>query len=289
MEDANRLRNGKLLASAERLNDVLGEILIKPVFLKGLAFVIEDEALASWREVSDIDVLLEPSSLKDAARHLLANGYRLGEDVAGYEHGLHHHYPALYDETGTMVELHGRLTPLAGDDPLSWQEMQNATREGDHGLIIPSPEHRMVHLVIHAQSSNWGYALRRICLRDLLDVRELVRRHEIDWSAIQDIFGRTGAKRQLHGFLCALEDPFGIPFPYSKFERRAALPWATSANASLAKYPPAWVTTARMLGAYGAAFLRDPARLRLVWRTFVDPSRRAYLKSITRDRLGLGK
>lgn len=286
IETENVSRNEKLLVAANRLAALLEAHGINPVFLKGTAFIIE-QAPAAWREVGDIDVLLPHSRVAEAADILLHVGFRQTEDIVGYSEGLHHHLPAFFDDAGIMVELHSRLAVHQNDCPISATEIFASARPVANThvpLLIPCPEHRLIHLVVHAQVSNWGLALRQISLRDMLDIHELASKHTIDWRAVRLAFERIGAEKQLFGFLCASHILLGLPFPYSEEERNAGSDWAGEAINSLYVPHPRWKTAGRVLVYYVKTFARDPRRLRLIWDTVWHPARRKYLFNVMRGR-----
>ena len=287
-EEANRHRNTGFIEAAAHLAALLEDHGIACVFLKGAATVLADPAGAPWRPLSDLDVLVPVDRIEEAARLLKAAGYRQSDYVTGFAEQLHHHYPALTGEDGTMIELHVRLMQDAERDPVPPDAvfaMAGTVVRNGQSFRLPCPEHRMFHLLAHAQISNWGRVLRQVSLRDLLEARHVATQHAIDWDSVDRSFRSIGARRELDGFLAAAHDLIGLEFPYGEARRRQAERWAGTAVRAFRDPGPRWRTAMRMTAAYVAALLTRPQRLRLAWLTLVSPSRRQDFLRVMRSRL----
>ena len=290
LELRNAARNRQFRSSVLALSRRLAADGINCVFLKGAVFLFAKEGPADWRSLSDLDVLVAPDQIETAAAVLRTEGYILGMDPSGYQARYHHHYAPLYDPTtGIMVELHGRLMQNPRENAVTHHEIfrqaQSVVVEGE-SVRIPCPEHRMIHLIAHAQNSNWGYALRQISFKDLVDAAELDALGEMDWAGVRDAFARVAAEDQLLGFVWAAHMLLGVRLPFPPAEFGTAKAWAMEAALALDQPAAAWRTFLRMAGQYVRMYARHPGRLRLVWNTMAEPARRKSLIRVSTHRLG---
>lgn len=287
---SNREQQRNFRAAAMKLALLLHGEGIAHVFLKGMAFLLEDQSEGAGRGLTDIDVLVDARDLARAAELLQAHGYRLGEDLGGYDAGVHHHYPALHDDgNGIFVELHLRLMQYGRQNAIATPDIfANAQHLLVDGVTfaIPSPTQRMFHLVAHAQISNLGHVLRRIALKDAADAMTLQAAHAIDWDDLRLSMGRIGAEAELLKFLLASHRLLDLPLPYPASAFQSAGTWADAAIAGLAAPAPKLRTSWRLAAHYARFFVSDPARARLMMRTLARPARLKDLIRINRGRLG---
>lgn len=286
-EQQNTTQNVDFLDLMQRAVGRLKSAGIPCVALKGGAFVVEDEANAPWRQLSDIDLLVSPQDVHRAASVLIENGFHQNSDVAGFSEGLHHHYPALSEPSGKFVELHIRLMQSERDNPVKTEDILANSVSIERGNVtfqIPSPEHRMIHLIAHAQISNWGYVLKRVVLKDVVDAVELSRRHNINWKVVDAAFESIGTEAALNGFLVAARELLGLEADLVATQPDKAERWAQQAIAALTKPAPTWLAAVRMTQQYLREFTHNPYRLLLVWRTVTNPARRAYLARVSKQR-----
>jgi hypothetical protein len=155
-----------------------------PVALKGAFLARHAYPDPALRPMRDLDLLLPGEQVLEAYRLLLASGYAQPdaakiplEEVARLEQ----HMPALVMPRGSVLELHARVSELAG-------RLEYATPDGNEaaliaravtidGLRYPEPTDMLAHLITHAV-----YGHRFDCGPLLLsDLRFLAERHEIDW------------------------------------------------------------------------------------------------------------
>jgi hypothetical protein len=78
LEEQNAPRNRQVRELCLRINTILREANITPVFLKGCGFIVEDEQAAPWRFVSDVDLLIDETALEDAATVFAGERSRIG-------------------------------------------------------------------------------------------------------------------------------------------------------------------------------------------------------------------
>lgn len=289
IEAQNLARNKLLQRVATEIAVRLNSTGINCVFLKGAAILIESEDHAPWRLVTDLDILVAPDAAHRAVSLLLQQGYHQQSDYAGFREGIHHHYPALYNKrSNTFVELHVRLMQDQRENPLEtvdiFAQAIPLQKEGQV-FLIPCPDHRMIHLIAHAQISNWGYVLRQIILKDIVEAAELEARHKINWSVVRKAFVDIRAENQLMGFVCAAHHLIGLRLPLSESKVGGAKAWANEAVSALHVPHEGWRTSARVIAHYLRLFTRDPVRLKIVWKTLTSRARLKHLLSVNRGRL----
>ena len=290
VEVSNAQKNATLRRAALSIAQWLDTERIEAVFLKGAAFILEDETDAAWRTTTDLDILVPAEDVARAAEALRANGYRFAMDPSAYRPHLHHHYaPLVNDQTKTFVELHTRLMQDEADDLVCAEEIclrKQTVCCHDQAVSIPCPEHRMIHLIAHAQISNWGYPLRKVWLKDVLDAVELARGQELNWTDINEAFATIGATAQLDGFLAAAENMLGLAVPVALSRPQSARAWAEASIEAISIPERAGITTMRILSHYLQLFARNPARLSIIWQTLRDPARLQLLFDVNRQRTG---
>lgn len=236
VERTNAARNAMLRGALAQITTALEATGVTPLVLKGGAFLADTEAGdAAWRFMSDLDLLVHPEHLEACISAVRALGF-LPTD-AHYDPEREAHYPPLVSRCGTYcIELHTRLfavhtiaisnhallagapgAPIAGARPLT-----------------PSPSHRVAHLIAHAQIHNRFFTMRRIVLRDLLDLGYLIGAHEreIDWCSVLHAFPEARDRDAALAFLAAWQQITGrtLPVPVAARHRH----WA---KVSLARLP----------------------------------------------------
>jgi len=104
----NHNRNLSIIEQSREIARLLNEAGIEPVFLKGAAHLLQ----GLYREpgdriMSDIDILIHPDQIQQAADILCQNGYSHPEVLANDDFEKHHHLPGFENPDRTaMVELH---------------------------------------------------------------------------------------------------------------------------------------------------------------------------------------
>ena len=87
MHALNARRNRRLREQALEIAATLGAVGIRPVFLKGLAALLLDlHGDPAARFIGDIDVLLRPDRVEDAADALQRAGYQRLPDRVPHAH-----------------------------------------------------------------------------------------------------------------------------------------------------------------------------------------------------------
>ncbi len=290
LEKRNLERNLRFRSAATSLSRLLSVHDVECVFLKGATLLFGSNGPAAWREMTDLDVLVMPDKVARAAEALSSEGYELAMDPSTYREEFHHHYaPLCHPEKGVTVELHVRLAKDPRNSVVKAEEIfaraeQLNSSEGP--IFIPCAEHRVAHLIAHAQISNWGYPLRRIVLRDVAEAAELSSDPSIDWIEIEKAFASIGASRELVSFLRAVSMLVPSARGMAKATQNTDQAWAREAVEALFVPQSSWTLVPRIMRQYVNSFVRNPVRLKVALKTATDATLRRRLISFNRKRIG---
>jgi len=211
--DRNRVMLG-VLADALRAFNHAG---LKPVLLKGGANVVADiYPDSAMRLLGDVDLLLPEAEAAAAAKILQSLGYQPApnERVRYSEH--HRLVPQRDPVSGVTIELH--VQPVLRD----WHGMLTAAdifaqaipvQFQDCAVFLPSPTHRLIHTIVHSELSDGNYALRRLDVRQFMELAALMQRYgeEIEWAAVQARFQANAQTAVLEDSLAVGAALFGTP------------------------------------------------------------------------------
>jgi len=216
-ESLNAERNQAILAEAVHACQLLNQIDIYPVALKGLAYLLTSVyPNPAARYLLDVDLLLPADQIPRAAAHLYQNGYYQSESAIFLQ--FRHHHPAIRRPGSPSFEIHHQLvigghnrllTPaalLARAQPLT---CNGAT------FLIPSPTDLVNHLILHSQLAH-PYPDRIFPpLRALLDLVQLQARFgdQIDWHALAQTYAQNGQSATLILHLHHANQVLGFPIP----------------------------------------------------------------------------
>lgn len=266
----NQDRNRRLLAQLESLVSLLNRSGIEPVLLKGAAYlttgVYPDPAS---RFLHDIDLLTAPAQTAQAVRLLESEGYE--PFIPNPTALVLHHHPMLTRRGSVPVELHHSLGHALAQRILTPQEILDASTPvplGSAAARIPSPEHLVVHTVVHSQIQHAPYLAIWPTLRSLLDLALLAQRFSIDWDAVRDRFRAHRASALLNLHLLQAQSSLGFQPPFAL--QPGGLAWARRrllwAHPGLRRLDPA----------YFYAAVVSP-KLRLSRRLLNHPTGRRYV------------
>lgn len=273
IEASNAARNARLMLRLREAAAALGGAGIAAVALKGAVFALEEPDCAAWRFLGDLDLLIPGARMDDAVQTLQPLSYD-DQGAADLGDELHHYPPLVHADGETVLELHTRLFPRAGNELLPPDELLALAQpaEAAPDVSVPPATERMVHLIAHAQLANGRYQRRTVGLRDALDFAALMRRGDIDLDQVGERFRAHGHGPAAAGFMCATNRLLSEPFP---------LPRWTDSGAN-------WADTA--IGSFSAP---GKMRRRVAWHWLVDQAalllrkegrRRAWTGLRDRDR-----
>jgi hypothetical protein len=209
------LRGERYQAILQQTLNALAAGGVRAILLKGAALANRTYPEAALRHCHDIDLLLHPHDLTQAAKLLLAQAFHAapgeGSDVkAAGRNGLR-----LYHASGLPVELHTRLFRhnhygLSLDD--AWQ---NALPYGDApSVMMLAPEWELVHIVGVMLCAPGRARLTWVC-----DVHFLLAAHaEIDWERVCEIATQSCLAMAICAIFEYLHDQLGEPIPLAVIE-----------------------------------------------------------------------
>jgi hypothetical protein len=166
----NEKRNKALLAQAQDLISLLQQQDIQPIFLKGMAHLLEGLYLdLGERMIGDIDFLVAPHQQATVANLLLEIGYTPLSDVKNQDHLNSKHYPRLiHDNWIGAVEIHHSIMVPSYKNNLSYKAIfknQLLTETA----FVPSLAHQIEHNILNTQLNDKGFWYGKIMMRQLYD------------------------------------------------------------------------------------------------------------------------
>ncbi len=211
----NVRRNAAILDTLEPTIRCLQQAGIDPIFLKGVALLIEGIYPAGTRLVGDADVLVQAGDAERAMQILLENGYQLSAEPP--RPGFRHLPPVLHRESGLSVEVHTHLEESVTDPvlPLSWFELGIRTIPF-RKLIVRVPDAtRLVGFNFVHHRVNDRSRQSPVELRSLLDLALLRARHEqaIEWAELSLLSWIGGYADAFATYLAFNDSLFGQPVP----------------------------------------------------------------------------
>lgn len=225
VQNGNRKRNERILDEALAVAELMKEIEIEPVFLKGCAYLLEGlYPDPGSRYQCDVDLLVPRAQVDEAARILKSQGYCAvaGDRMARFRH----HYPplqrpAMIDGVGyPPVELHHSLAIGTAGRLLRGEEVLRDSRlvkwRGAK-VRIPSAPHLLTHLILHSQIHH-SYS-ERIWppLASMCDLAMLMQHYgaRLEWASVRERFRAHGEEPTLLLHLLQVEETFGVSAPFA--------------------------------------------------------------------------
>jgi hypothetical protein len=180
--EGNRRRNAAIRQALLELGEAGTSACIRFVALKGAAWVIEDEAgCAPWRQMLDVDVLVDPRQF-DAVPPLLEHlGYTVASRSQRFEYNFHH---PPYRHPGIPMTLEVHRHTGWRHRLLSPETLFAGARSVAPGLLLPSPWVRAFHAIIHWQIQDHGASRSTLPLKELIEVARFLARSDVDWTRL---------------------------------------------------------------------------------------------------------
>lgn len=194
----------------------LGEVGVKPVFLKGAAYSISDSPVGDGRLYGDIDVLVEKHEIDVSKQALLDRGWfpqTLSDyDEMYYREWAHEIPPLTHLKRGTVVDLHHNLVPpISGRAPLA-SDFKTDLEETRDGLLVFSPAAQTLHSAVHLflnEDFTHGF-------RDLTDLHILFTihgEHTEYWKRLISLAQKSKFEAELKLAVRYCERLFNTPIP----------------------------------------------------------------------------
>lgn len=209
----NALRNHRLRIQADEAIAALNRAGVVPLLLKGAAMLFERRrGEPMTRMVSDLDLLVGKNDGPRAIECLARLGYIAAARNEWASHGLG---DFVRPQDVGAIDLHVEL--LREEHLLPAAEVLRAASprvQRDLSYMLLSPEHRVLHLLLHDTIQDHGYFDGRLHFRHLHDLASLVAAEPgIDWGAVRDRLQPLRLAGALAWWLLAAEHFFAVPVP----------------------------------------------------------------------------
>lgn len=141
------------LWEADRAAEALRGLDVKPVLLKGTAYVAADLRAGQGRFIGDLDILVLRDAMPAVERALIAAGWEWVKedpyDDAYYRQWMHELPPMIHVERDRMIDVHHTVLPLTARQTPDAAAMIADAVPIANGLYVLSTEDRIVHSVAH--------------------------------------------------------------------------------------------------------------------------------------------
>jgi len=218
VKQLNCERNKSILSDLKWISGLFNKVGIEPVVLKGAAYLLLDlYPSPSTRFLGDLDLLLPESDFPAAIKILISQGYSC-QNAHPVETIIGNAYPPFRRPHSVEIDLHRSLALGTAKSLLPGSEvLSNSVPKELDGvrLRIPSPEHLIIHHIVHSQIHDFYPQRIKPSLQNMHDMVLLRRRldSDIDWSAIENRFRRNGQYTALALYLRHVENTFGMAGP----------------------------------------------------------------------------
>lgn len=210
----NGIRNERIRAELEAILRALNAVGIVPVLLKGAVdLYVSRYSDPAARVLRDLDLLVLKPDHERAIAALAHLKYQVKERAAGW---LTYSNDLIRKGALMPVDLQwfisGQRDLLSPED--AWGD-SSIHRIGDVEFRTLSPEHQIIHNLLHSELQDRGSDVGFVWLRQLLDFAALCRLHQrsIDWEKVRESFARHGLERVLVGRLYMANRLLGLPMP----------------------------------------------------------------------------
>jgi hypothetical protein len=217
--EANRKRNAQIRSTILEIASKAEARSIPLVMLKGARWIFETPAeLCGWRNMIDIDILIDPDNLQTMRTLLEELGYRAARRERGFLGGKrfegHYHLVALRRDTEPYtIEAHRHVgwRPML----LPNEAVFKSSRKVTANLFLPSASHAAFHAVVHWQVHHYGYQLGLQQVKEGLEICKFLACKDVDWAEVRTLAERGGVARELDAAVIVASELFGMPLPTS--------------------------------------------------------------------------
>jgi Uncharacterised nucleotidyltransferase len=223
---ANERRNRLIRDLVLELGSAAQRRGIELVALKGCQWLLEDEeALAAWRWMLDIDVLVEPANY-DAVPAVLAElGWAATADrnqLFGRRRARDHYHlpPHARGNLPVFIEVHRHI----GWRPnlLPTELIFAHRRTVAPGLAVAEPWHAAFHSLVHWQVQHGGLRRLQAPLRNVFELVRYLERDDVDLIRLIAHAEAVGLQRELNAASAFAVELFDVRLPASLVPGAAA-------------------------------------------------------------------
>ena len=203
--DLNRDRNKQIIQQAKKLNSLLLDNDIRPIFLKGTGNILEGLYQdIGERMVGDIDFLFSEKDFFKAIDILKNYNYCKQENALDYFSGVRHYSRLVKEENIAAVEIHKEVTIEKHRGEFNCKMIsEDAQLINDFSVL--SFENQLSLSIISIQINDYGFDLKKFSLRNAYDVFLLSKKV----NTKKTISNFTELKSPLNCFLAICYVAFG--------------------------------------------------------------------------------
>jgi hypothetical protein len=228
--------NLRLISESGRLSDAFAEAGIAMIFVKGATLAklaYDDIALKS---AIDLDILVDPQDLADAARVLRTCGYRLETPKSTERlfdwHRLRKESLWVHGSSRMIVDLHTRLADSSALIPNIWTPESTRDVEVIRGLSLTTlrEDALAAYLAVHGATSAW------FRLKWLVDFAAIVQReHKGRGSDLRRAMIGLGAQNAGDQALHLADSMFGVLESEPATRAAVGVRWSVRAASAVAE------------------------------------------------------
>lgn len=141
---------------------------VKPVLLKGAAYVVAGLPNAAGRVCNDLDILVPRDAIERVETVLRLMGWESAHldayDQRYYREWMHELPPMQHFRRGTTLDVHHNVLPeTVRHQPDAARILGAATPAADTPFLVPTPAHMAIHSAVHLfTDSEWSTAIRNL-------------------------------------------------------------------------------------------------------------------------------
>jgi len=209
---ANARRNLFLAGELLQILDLLAAHDIPVIPYKGPVLATSVYGDLSFRQISDLDIVVPIQDVPTARELLIRRGYRPEKEITLEELlKSEKDLTLLWDDRGINFELHWGITserdPIQIPPSRLWEQPTKISFSGST-VLWPQPEDLLLILCIHGAKHRW------VRLGWLCDIAEMARVHEkMNWALVFENASRVGGCRILLLGLLLARDLLGAHLP----------------------------------------------------------------------------
>lgn len=212
--ELNRQRNLEILEQAKEITGLLNACGIKPIFLKGVANLLDGlyDDIAE-RMIGDIDFLVSEAEFIDVADVLINQGYK-PKVIYDYKTlKTLKHYPRLINENRvSAVEIHRQILRHPYFEVFKYNELVSGyqTAKTYSPAFVFNPEYQILHNILNVQINDRGSYYGRYFLRQGYDLLLLLTKNGVSSTKLQDerLPCHINVNLALNSFLFGIQDIF---------------------------------------------------------------------------------
>lgn len=168
--EINRERNKLIIDQAKEINKLLLMHNIKPIFLKGMAALIEGIYNdIGERMISDIDLIVSEKNFLRAVKILKDHNYKIEKNQVIHHYDFRHYSRLIKNNKIAAVEVHKDLTIENYRHEFNYEKQSFDAMEINNFLLL-NYNNQLFHSIISEYINDYGYELKRFSLRNAYDV-----------------------------------------------------------------------------------------------------------------------